>query len=172
MLFAAKNREEFSWEPMTPDMLTEVNALGDGIHTAYPEGDFVFEERLHLYPEGCFVLRHLGKTKGYVISHPWLFDNPPALNCLLGAIPLLADTLYIHDLAIAPEARNSSNAQLILSKLEQHARSKEWASLSCISVNHSDAILKRRGFRVRTAPHIEKKLKSYEPEAKYMTKNI
>ncbi|WP_348384902.1 GNAT family N-acetyltransferase, partial [Streptococcus pneumoniae] len=74
-----------------------------------------------LYPAGCFMLEIGGRPAGYVLSHPWLFGQLPALNALLGHLPGAPSTYYIHDIALLPEARGSGAASAIVATLVAHA---------------------------------------------------
>ena len=42
---------------------------------------------------------------GYAVSHPGRLGRPPALDSRLGELPSDADCLYLHDVALLPEAR-------------------------------------------------------------------
>src|SRR4051794_10781367 len=92
-----------TWRPMSAADLAAVEQIAELIHQAYPESDAVVAERLTLFPEGCLVL---GEAPiGYLVSHPGLVGRPPPLNCLLGGLPERPDCLYLHDIALLPQAR-------------------------------------------------------------------
>src|SRR6201994_4413876 len=93
------------WRRMTPVDLIAVENVGDAVHPDYPEDRDIIGERLRLYPEGCLVLDGEQGVRGYAVAHPWVFGRPPSLNTLLGQLPARADTFYIHDLALMPDAR-------------------------------------------------------------------
>src|SRR5580700_8233715 len=99
-----------SWQPMMSSDVPEVSLLGNGIHTNYPEDVEIFAERQKLYPAGCYIFRRKKNIEGYIISHPWHFKKPPALNTCLKSIPQPAETYYIHDIALVPDARKYGNA--------------------------------------------------------------
>ena len=88
------------WRAMAAADLPGVNALAARIHPSFPEDEAVFAERLRLYPDGCRVFERGSGIEAYVISHPSLHAEPPALNSLLGALPETPSTFYIHDLAL------------------------------------------------------------------------
>ena len=156
---------------MTAADLPAVGALAGRIHPAYPEDDAVFAERLRLYPDGCRVLVHGDDIAAYVVSHSW-HGEPPALNTLLGVLPAMPSTFYIHDLALAPDARGTGAASEIVSWLAAHAREIGTPSLSLIAVNSSADFWRRHGFEARRDPALDRKLRSYGVEAQFMTRSL
>ena len=156
---------DVAWRPMRPADLATVEPLGNAIHQDHPEDPAIFAERLALCPEGCFVLDGPGGLAGYIISHPWRLGQPPALNTLLGALPGDADTWYIHDLALHPNARGTGAAATIIAIL---ARAANLPTMSLIAVGRSPAFWARQGFR--PAPLPAGKLASYGAGASHMVR--
>ncbi len=157
---------------MTTDDLAEVDAIAARVHPSFPEDRSVFAERLHLYPDGCRVLVTAADViAGYVISHPWHFDEPPALNVLLGRIPVPATTYYIHDLALLPEVRGKRAGASILADLDRHARQVGLSSVALIAVSGSTRFWHNQGFELAAALGIHRKLMSYGEDAKLMRRS-
>ncbi len=148
-------------------------ALSATIHQAYPEDDAVFAERLKLYPGGCHVYASADKIAAYVVSHPWrAFDAPP-LNSLLDAIPVTPSTYYIHDLALAPQARGTGAATWIVRKLAGHATAKGLTAMSLVAVNGSAGFWQRQGFVRADVPALTEKLRSYRDDgAQFMVRDL
>jgi Acetyltransferase (GNAT) family len=94
-----------SWRPLTQGDLPEVDRIADAVHTELPERLEIFLEKFRLFPGGCFALEQEGKLVGYGISHPWTLNEIPPLDSFLKALPDPATCLYLHDVAIIPEAR-------------------------------------------------------------------
>ena len=161
-----------SWRQMQPADLPAVNALAVLIHPGYPEDAAVFAERLRLYPPGCRVLERNGTLKAYVLSHPWLDRAPPALNVLLGELPGLPTTYYLHDLALMPEVRGSGAAADVVAVLVKQARSARLSSLSLIAVNGSTEFWQRQGFEAVPDPSLRGKLRSYGEDAQFMMRTL
>lgn len=157
-----------AWRSMAPADLPAIKQVADVVHRDFPEGDAVFEERLRLYAAGCFVLSNGERISGYVISHPWLYRKPPALNSLLKAIPHAADTYYIHDIALLDEARRSGSASGVVRILVKHARDQSFSNLSLIAVNGSSPFWLRHGFSVVSDSDLDEKLLSYGRDARFM----
>jgi hypothetical protein len=59
-------------------------------------------------PDSCFVASLADETPvAYLLALPWRFDDPPHLDAQTCQLPADADTLHLHDLAVAPEARGA-----------------------------------------------------------------
>jgi GNAT superfamily N-acetyltransferase len=157
---------------MTTLDLPAVEAVAAIVHPGFFERPEVFAERLALYPDGVRLLELDGAACGYVLSHPWQLDAPPALDSLLGALPAAADTYYLHDLALLPAARGTGAATRLVGDLTQHARHRGFQSMSLIAVNGSLGFWQRQGFMPVDAPALAAKLGSYEDAARLMVKPL
>lgn len=159
---------------MTDADLAAVDRLADRIHVKYPEDSAVFMERFKLYPAGCFMLEGEGGTAlGYAITHPWHFKKPPALNVHLEKIPAEPTTYYIHDIALAPEARGSGAGFSIVERVIAHAQATGVPNMSLIAVNGSERFWARHGFEILTGdPVLDAKVKSYDDDARFMVKGL
>ena len=94
------------WRAMTAGDLPLVERIAEVVHPDYPESGEVPAERLSLFPAGCLIAENgQGAVLGYAVSHPGRLGRPPALDSLLGRISPDADCLYLHDVALLPEAR-------------------------------------------------------------------
>jgi ribosomal protein S18 acetylase RimI-like enzyme len=160
------------WRSMTEADLPAVSALADLIHPDYPEDDAVFAERLRLYPAGCHVLARDGTLQGYVVSHPWMDLDPPALNSLLGTLPVTASTFYIHDLALLSRARGSGAASAIVTHLVGRARAERLPNLSLVAVNGSAPFWRRQGFEAVRDRAVMDKLRGYGEDAQFMMRAV
>lgn len=159
------------WRLMTVNDLHAVHAIAQQVHPAYFEGLEVFTERLRLHPEGCLVLMAVGgggTVIGYVVSHPWRFGDPPALNTLLEALPAQPNTLYLHDLALLPAARRTGAGGMVVNDLRAHARDLGLARMSLVAVNASAPFWQRLGFEAVTVPGLAKRLAAYDETACFM----
>jgi GNAT superfamily N-acetyltransferase len=147
--------------------LPAVQAVARQVHPGYFERPEVFADRLALHPPGCRVLVGKGEAViGYVVSHPWRFGDPPALDTLLVALPAHADTYYVHDLALLPAARGTGAATAVIDALRAHAVG--WPRLSLVAVNASAPFWRRHGFEVVTVPGLAERLAGYDASALFM----
>jgi GNAT superfamily N-acetyltransferase len=153
---------------MHADDLAAAYALGEQVHVLHPERREVFEERHRLYAAGCRVLAAESDIGGYVLSHPWPLDAAPKLNTLLGALPA-ADSLYLHDIALAERCRGWGHAATALAFIEQLARDDGYRWLALIAVNGTARLWSRHGF-VRRDGGVD--TASYGADAAYMVKPL
>ncbi|WP_422679853.1 GNAT family N-acetyltransferase [Chelatococcus albus] len=150
-----------------------MDAIARAVHLAHPERPEVFAERLALLPAGCHVLEEAGGAlAGYVLSHPWRDRAPPALDSLIGGLPVPPATFYLHDLAILPEARGGGAGGRIVARLAEIAAGLGLPTLSLVAVNASVPFWQRQGFAVAEEPALAAKLASYGADARFMTRAL
>jgi GNAT superfamily N-acetyltransferase len=162
-----------AWRPMVAG---DLDAVADIALIGFPdhfEGRDCFENRLGLNPGGCFVLAEgQGPPRGYLVAYPWREDSAPALNTLLDRLPDDAAVMYLHDLALHPEARGGGWSRVIVERLVDQARAGGWPALALVAVNHAQGFWEGHGFTVREAPGMAHKLASYGPDARYMVRPL
>ena len=111
-----------------------------------------------------------GHPIGYILSHPWTYAAPPALNSKLGALPNPPTTYYIHDIALLPEARGTGAANAVVAQLIALAETLGLPNLSLVAVNNSVAFWQRHGFVLTPIPALDAKLRSYDEAARFMVR--
>lgn len=162
-----------NWRPMTAsdlDGVVEVAAIGFPDHF---EGRDCFENRLALYTAGCFTLAGEDEApRGYLVAYPWRADSAPALNTLIEAIPGDAGVMYLHDLALHPDARGGGWSRSIVEQLAEGAKAAGWPALALVAVNDAVGFWARHGFGVVESPALASKLASYGPDARYMVRPL
>ena len=156
------------WRQMTAADMPQVIALAARIHIDHPEDDDVIIERRTFFPEGCLVLESGDAIYGYTLVHPAEFEMPPALNKLIGRAPRATDTLHIHDVALAPEARGTGAAQKALKIIEDTAKSNAYRQISIVAVNGTEPFWQKQGFKHHRSEKLDKKLASYDGTSSYM----
>lgn len=161
-----------SWRAMAPADLPAMMAVAAQVHPGFPEDEAVFAERLALFPAGCLALADAAGLAGYVVSHPWPLLQAPALNSRLGAIPAAADAYYIHDLALLPRAQGTGAASRLVELLTGQARAGGLGRMALIAVNRSAGFWQRHGFRLTHDASLDRKLASYDDDARYMTREL
>jgi ribosomal protein S18 acetylase RimI-like enzyme len=157
---------------MTQADLSAAGRAGDLVHPAYPEDAGVMAERWRLYPDGCLVLPGRQGVLGYAVSHPWLSGQPPKLNTRLVQLPVPADTFYIHDVALLPEARGTGAGSAVIRLLARQARSSDLASLSLVAVSGSVGFWRKHGFEMVENAAIRSQLLSYGTSAHFMVRHL
>ncbi len=157
---------------MTPADLPAVEQVSEIVHPAFPEDIAVLAERRHLYPQGCLVLPGGEGILGYAISHPWHFGQPPKLNTPLERLPVPAETYYIHDIALLPEARGTGAGSAVIRLLAGQAQASGLASVSLVAVNGSAGFWQKHGFDAVTDAAVTAKLLSYGASSSFMVRRL
>ncbi|MBP8232593.1 GNAT family N-acetyltransferase [Rhizorhabdus sp.] len=130
--------------------LDSVVRIADHVHVDYPERPEIIAEKFALYPIGCMMLDGPDQAAGYVLAHPWHRTTPPKLDHPLGAIPENADTYYLHDLALLPEARGIGAGRAAVEMIVAQAKRTAFADISLIAVGNSVSFWNAQGFRAAT----------------------
>lgn len=152
------------WRAMEAGDLDGVVAVARIAFPDHPEGRACFAERLALAPRSCFVLEGEGHIAGYLIAYPWPQGAIPPLDTLLGGLPEVRDSWYLHDLALLPKVRGGGNARAGLALLFAQVS----APIALVSVNESAAFWQAQGFVPRESAELRAKLASYGADARYM----
>lgn len=134
-----------------------------------PESDVSMGAKLAASPATCFVAEGGGGIEAYLLALPWHFHSPPCLDATECRLPETPDTLYLHDLAVAPEARGSGAASaLVRAFLAAQARFA-LPRASLIAIQESAPWWARHGFmRVAVDARLARRLTSYGADACYM----
>ncbi len=147
---------------MTADDLAEVHRIADAVHADFPERPEVLAERLALFPAGCFFL-----DGGYVLSHPARRGEPPALDTLLHVLPVEAEALHVHDIALLPAQQGRGSGSAALQVLQAVAAERGLPWLSLVAVHGTGPYWTRFDFREASASSA---LATYGAEARYMVR--
>lgn len=99
------NAGSLRWRVATEADVSEIDRIAKIIHPDLPEHIDTFAEKIALSPTTCFVACDGKNVRGYAIAYPWLANDIPKLNTLLGTLPADASVLFIHDVALLPSAR-------------------------------------------------------------------
>ena len=148
------------WRSMLISDLSRVNDIANHIHADFFEAPEVFEEKLTLYPQGCFVFE-TDQVEGYAFTHPWVLMKPPKLNSFLTTIEG-ADSYYIHDVVLLPTVRGQHNVEKLFELLNN-----TFDTMSLISVNQSTNYWNKFGFE-----KVELDVSNYSDDATYMIRKI
>lgn len=163
---------QFHWRPMVAGDFKAVSKLASDIHVDYPESDQVLQEKLKLFPEGCYILAEGDLISGYLLSHPWKRYDAPPLDSFLEMLPPSQDTYYIHDLAVAASARGHGMAEEIVEKIVQLAQSRKLASVSLVAVGDSKGFWGHQKFEIINTADLKKRLETYGTLANYMERSV
>ena len=157
------------WRQMSLDDVSGLLRVAEVIHPELEEGDYVFAERIKLFPEGCLVLKDGDDVCGYAISHPIRLGQPPALDSLLGVIEPNASQYYIHDVAILPKFRGLGLAGECVRRLLEVA--KRYPTTCLVSVYGTVPFWSRFGFVTELVDgYLSEKLREYGEDATFLSR--
>jgi len=156
------------WLPLSPSDFDAVDGIAQAIHVEiYERTEVLFDKAGH-FPQGCRKLVLDGVMLGYAITHPWFINEIPQIDAFLPKRDEPPDCIFVHDVAVLPEARGSNAAGSFLALLRPLAQARGLRFFACVSVYGTDRLWSRFGFTLITRPEIDAKLTSYGPTAKYM----
>ena len=158
----------FDWLPLLPADVESVKRIADIVHPTLPESMEVFLEKVILYPLGCRKLMFDNILSGYGICHPWRLNSVPRVDCFLNTLPPHPDCLYIHDIAILPQARGQNAAGIYIDYIKQLAIEYSIPSIALVSVYGTNVLWNRFGFHGVELTQLDNPLATYGKSAQYM----
>lgn len=157
------------WQSLIISDIPSVLAIAKQIHPGLFERSEIFGEKLELFPHGCKKLLIDNQLVGYGFAHPWKIHSIPQLDTFLEKIPSQPDCLYIHDVAILPQARGRNATDLLTKQYKKLAAHYDFKALSLVSVYMTTGFWQRFGFEITRVDALEGQLRSYGCDAVYMT---
>ncbi|WP_220272003.1 GNAT family N-acetyltransferase [Crenobacter cavernae] len=116
------------------------------------ESRHALASRRRLAPDTCWVAERADTLLGYLFAHPWAGEKPPALDTPLAGLPAGADTLFIHDLALHPDARGHGVGPKLVDEALRVARARGLVYSRLVAVQGADAFWARFGYRAYRLP--------------------
>lgn len=160
------------WRAMRAKDLNAVCSIADAQHPGLRERVEIFAEKLHLFPEGCFVLKRQEEIHGYAFAHPWMRGRAPKLDTFLCKLPASPDALFLHDVAISPDGRGANAIARLMAMLRDIAIKNNFTHLTLVSVYGTDAMWRRYAFHDDQAEDVDALNRHYGANAKYMSSAI
>ncbi len=160
------------WRDALIDDAETISGIEHRVHTLAPERIEVHREKITLFGAGCRVLLKGVRIVGYGIAYPWRVDDVPPLDRLLGAILPDAACLFLHDVAILPEARASGASRAFVDHAALVAAQHGLSSLALVSVYGTDDLWQRHGFVPSPSAVTSMQLGSYGNTAVYMVRQL
>lgn len=160
------------WRALRATDIAEVVRLAAILHPDFPERHDVLEEKLRLFPAGCFALEKDTSLYGYALAHPWTLDDIPRLDTFLEKLPPSPTCLHLHDIAILKPARGVGAAATLEQVLSNVARERRLGTIALVSLYGTDTLWRRMGYRPRENAGLAGKLNDYGAGAVYMAKEL
>jgi GNAT superfamily N-acetyltransferase len=126
----------------------------------------------------CWMARRPGsegrEPLAYAVSLPVCEATLPALDAPHCERPASPTLLYLHDLAVAPEARSLGLAARLLARLADSAHALGLPRMGLVAVQGSMRYWQRQGFAEPGAMSdaVRSKLASFGPEARFLVQSF
>lgn len=132
-----------------------------------------FDVKRQASPASCLIASLDGRSVGYLVAIPVKAGQPPPLNGATCPVPPDADALYLHDLAVHPDARGAGVAVALVRAFFDVLGRQGFSQACLTAVNGSTAFWQRQGFR-DAAPDAAAAcgLASYGDGAQYMSLSL
>ena len=162
---------------LRPMALADLPAVLDVQRACYPGGFLesaeVITQRLRSPANLSCVAVRGGAVCAYLAAYR---SRPGKLTPLHGGFEAVAqpDTVYLHDMAVAPHAKGQGLAQHLVEHLWAQGRSEGLVCSALVSVQGSQVFWERLGYRVQALadPAQQQNLASYGADACYMLKPL
>lgn len=118
----------------------------------------------------CWMAREAGEPRAYAVSLPVCEATLPALDAPRCERPARPTLLYLHDMAVAPEARSLGLGARLLAQLRQRAQALALPRMGLVAVQGSVPYWQRQGFAELTAvpAPLAAKLATFGRDARFM----
>jgi GNAT superfamily N-acetyltransferase len=157
-------------EPMAPHDLDGVLAVQAACYPpAMQEAAGIVLARLAASPDTVLVARDGAGVCAYLFAYPSCLGKVTPLGGAFD-VPPGADTLYLHDLAVAPRAAGQGLARRLVAQLLEYAARRGWAHAALVSVQDSRGFWESLGYaRADGDPDA---LATYPGAATYMARTL
>ncbi|MEJ5990475.1 GNAT family N-acetyltransferase [Ramlibacter sp. PS3R-8] len=135
-----------------------------------PEARESLQAKILASPSTCLVAEIAGDVVGYLIAAPILYPDLPELNAPTFQLAANADTLYLHDLAIANAARGTRAGRALVRAAMEVAKEGDLTGACLVAIQGSVRYWEQLGFEIVEAPPdgVAAKLASYGAAARLM----
>jgi ribosomal protein S18 acetylase RimI-like enzyme len=128
-----------------------------------------FLSKLDSSPASCFMAQMAEKPVGYLVAVPAEVGSPPPLNSPTYAVPPAPNALYLHDMAVHPEARRAGVAVVLIEAYFLSLRRLNLQHGCLTAVNGSGGFWGRYGFRATPLVAATTGMATYGAGAQYMS---
>lgn len=137
------------------------------------ESPQVVSQRLMLYPQSCWVAVYQDKIWGYLFTYPSKLLHINPLGAEFGQYEQ-ANCLYLHDMAVSPDARGQGVASALLQTALGYASTLGLNHLALVAVQNSASFWQQQHFISHTdlGEQARAALASYGHQALYLTRPV
>ena len=136
----------------------------------YHEPREAFANKLAQAPDGAWVAEQHGQVSAYLWCLPIDEDHLPVLHASDWQAPRQPRWLYLHDLAVAPEARGTGAGHRLVAQAAALAHRWALEGLALVAVGDAHAYWHRQGFHAVALSHpgLQRSLSSFGTNARFM----
>lgn len=159
---------------MRADDLNAVLAIQLACYGAgFVEDGALISRRLAAAPETGWVAEHAGVVRAYLAAYPSMAGQLTPLHGEFELAPN-ADALYLHDLAVHPDAAGRGLGPRLVRHAWAHATQAGWRHSTLVSVQASVGFWQRLGYGATppVGPAQADRLASYPSDAVYMVRRL
>lgn len=137
------------------------------------ESPQVVAKRLMLYPQSCWLACYQDKIWGYLFSYPSRLGQVNPLGAEFGQYEQ-ANCLYLHDMAVSPDARGQGVATALLQQALSYASTLGLPFAALVAVQNSAAFWQQQQFDIVDAlsEAASMALTSYGADAIYLARPL
>lgn len=160
--------------PLTAADLPELMAVQLACYgAAFAEGGEVFARRLASAADCSLALEQDGRLRAYLAAYRSRLSKVTPLHGDFEAVEA-PDTLYLHDMAVHPDAAGRGLARALLAPLWERARAEGLRHTALVSVQGSRAYWERHGYRLHALDQARQRqhLQGYGQDALYMSRPL
>lgn len=160
---------------LTLDDLEAVLSVQSACYDAFfHESAAAFRAKVLASPDTHWLCRREGLPLGYLVTLPVAEGKLPALDAESVAMPDRPEWLYVHDLAVLPQARSLGLGKRFMAEAERVARNKGLRGLALVAVQGAEGYWAGAGFvqKEKVDEALRLKLASFGGGALYMEKEL
>lgn len=139
----------------------------------YLEAESVFAERIANCSASAWLAGQGQQVLGYLFSYPSQSGKVCALDSVFAAQPG-ADCLYLHDMAVLPQAQGQGIARALHQSAMHYAQQQQYACSALVAVLDAASFWQKLGYRADfpLSPAQQENLLSYGTTACYLHKAL
>lgn len=138
-----------------------------------PESLSCYQAKLKASAKTCFVAELEQEIVAYLIALPWHESSPPMFNEQTCELPSVPSSLYLHDLAVIPQARKHRVGAQLVDCFFELASNSRFEQACLVAVDGAHTYWQRFDFTaVQAGPQAEKALATYGDQAMFMKKRL
>ncbi len=160
--------------PLNGEDLADVFALQSASYPpALRDSLDALASRLQFAGGCCHVADIDRRPVGYILAHPWLSMQPPAVDTVLSLPSGEARVLYVHDLSVSAAAKGAGLGARLLDAALGAGRRSGLVRAELVAVPGAARFWQGRGFRpLDVGPELAAKVRLYGDGAVYMGREL